>query len=108
LQNQLNVAQGELDSWTNSSNQQAEQVNTAQTAVMEAQDALDEAAALYNSNKVIYDNYFDIVNSAEQAVTIAINDVNVASDLVDTTYNAYVLSQQNSDSAEVQMKSGTG
>jgi hypothetical protein len=103
LQSQLDAAQSDLDSWTNSSNQQADQINTAQTAVMEAQDALDAAEEAYVSDKVTYDNYFTLVVSAEQAVALAIEDVNVAANLVDSTYNDYAIAQQNADAAQAAM-----
>lgn len=103
LQSQLDAAQADLDSWTNSSNEQANQINTAQTAVMEAQEALDAAEATYNSNKAAYDQYFTQVSSAEQAVAVAIDDVNIAADLVDSTYNDYAIAQQNADAAQANM-----
>jgi len=105
LQSQLDAAQADLDSWTNSSNDQANQINNAQTAVMEAQDALDAAEATYNSDKANYDQYFAQVSSAEQAVTVAIQDVNTAADLVDSTFNDYMVAQQNADNAQTAMNS---
>lgn len=103
LQSQLDTAQSNLNSWTNSSNQQADQINTAQTAVMEAQDALDVAEAAYASDKATYDSYFTLVVSAEQAVAAAIDEVNVSADLVDSTYESYVIAQQNADNAQNDM-----
>ena len=103
LQSQLDAAQSSLDSWTNSSNQQADQINSAQTAVMEAQDSLDAAEATYNTNKSIYDSYFTLVESAEQAVALAIENVNIAGDLVDSTYSSYAVAQQNADNAQTAM-----
>jgi len=103
LQSQLEAAQANLDSWTNSSNDQADKINSAQTIATEAKDALDAAEAAYISNKATYDDYFGLVVAAEQVVAAAIEEVNVAADLVDNTYNDYLLAQQNADNAQSQM-----
>ena len=103
LESQLHSAQADLDSWANSSNDQADKINSAQTAATEAKDALDVAEAAYISDKATYDDYFSLVATAEQAVAVAIADVNIAADLVDSTYNDYLVAQQNSDMAQAQM-----
>ena len=104
LQNQLNTAQANLDSWMNSSNEQANLINDAQTAATEAKDALDEAANNYALKKSDYDSWYNNeVIVAEQKVVNAINEVHAAADLVDVTYNSYFVAQQNADSAQVQM-----
>jgi peptidoglycan hydrolase CwlO-like protein len=103
LQNQLNNAQANLDSWSNSSNAQAEQINTAQTNVMLAQDALDAAEQQYLSDKSNYDEYYSQVVAAQNAVVLAIADVNNAADLVDSTYTDYQIAQINADNAQAEM-----
>jgi predicted nucleic acid-binding Zn-ribbon protein len=103
LQSQLDAAQASLDSWTNSSNDQADKINSAQTIATEAKDALEAAEAAYISDKATYDDYFGLVVAAEQVVAAAIEEVNVAADLVDSTYYDYLLAQQNADNAQAQM-----
>jgi peptidoglycan hydrolase CwlO-like protein len=103
LQNQLNTAQANLDSWLNSSNSQAELINTAQTEVTLAQEALDTAEANYLSNKSDYDEYYLEVVDAEQLVIGAISEVNNAADLVDSTFDSYSAAQQNADNAQIDM-----
>jgi len=103
LQNQLNAAQANLDSWTNSSNDQAVLINSAQTAATEAQEALDIASSDYLSKKGDYDSWYAQVQEAEQLVSVAIVDVNAAADVVDNTYNDYLVAQANADNAEVEM-----
>jgi len=103
LQNQLSNAQANLDSWTNSSNSQADQLNVAQTAATEAQDALDAAVADYNSKKANYDVAFANVRAAEAVVAQAIDAVNAAADVVDSTYDSYAMAQQNADNAQAAM-----
>ena len=103
LQNQLNTAQANLDSWLNSSNSQAELINTAQTEVTLAQEALDTAEANYLSDKSDYDEYYLEVVDAEQLVIGAILEVNNAADLVDSTFDSYSAAQQNADNAQIDM-----
>jgi septal ring factor EnvC (AmiA/AmiB activator) len=103
LQNQLNQAQANLDSWTNSSNDQANQINDAQTAATEAKDALDVAAADYAAKRGNYDAAYADEQIAEAAVAQAVAAVNAASDVVDNTFNNYVVAQQNSDNAQAAM-----
>lgn len=103
LQNQLSTAQANLDSWSNSSNAQADQLNVAQTAATEAQDALDIAISDYNGKKATYDVAFADVKAAEAVVAQAVAAVNAAADVVDSTYDSYVLTQQNSDNAQAVM-----
>lgn len=103
LQNQLNAAQANLDSWINSSNDQAVLINSAQTAATEAQEALDIASSDYLSKKNDYDSWYTEVQQAEQLVSAAITDVNAAADVVDNTYNDYLVAQANADNAEAEM-----
>ena len=104
LQNQLNNAQTNLDSWQNSSNEQANLINDAQTAATEAQDALDVAANNYALKKNDYDTWYsNEVVIAEGKVSNAIDLLNNAADVVDSTYEDYVIAQANADSAQVQM-----
>jgi F0F1-type ATP synthase membrane subunit b/b' len=104
LQNQLNNAQENLESWMNSSNQQANLINDAQTAATQAQDALDEAAENYALKKSDYDSWYNNeVRIAEEKVVNAVNEVSDAADLVDATYNDYFLAQTNADNAQAQM-----
>jgi len=103
LQNQLSTAQDNLDSWSNSSNSQADLINSAQTAATEAQDALDIAISDYNGKKATYDVAFADVKAAEAVVAQAVAAVNAAADVVDSTYDSYVLTQQNSDNAQAVM-----
>lgn len=103
LQSQLNTAQANLDSWMNSSNAQAEQINNAQSAATLAQEALDNAAADYSTKKTDYDSWYLKVQTAEAAVAAAIAEVNAAADVVDSTFDAYVLAQQNADNAQAEM-----
>ncbi|NBW57123.1 hypothetical protein EBR43_04930 [bacterium] len=105
LQNQLNDAQANLDSWSSSSNEQAVAINTAQTAVTEAQDALDAANAQYLSDKATYDSYYSTVVDAQNSVAIAIADVNTAADLIDSTYATYEQKQIAADNAQTAMNS---
>ena len=103
LQNQLNTAQANLDSWMTSSNAQAEQINFAQTAATEAQDILDFVAIDYADKKNDYDAWFVEVQAAETVVAQAIDAVNAAADVVDSTYDSYAVAQQNADNAQAQM-----
>jgi len=104
LQNELNNAQANLESWMNSSNQQANLINDAQTAATLAQDALDAAAENYALKKNDYDSWYNNeVRIAEEKVVDSVNEVNDAADLVDATYNDYLLAQNNADNAQAQM-----
>jgi len=103
LQNQLNAAQASLDSWTNSSNEQAELINSAQTAATEAEQALDAALSNYELKRADYDAWYVQVQAAEEVVVEAIADVNAAADVVDSTYDDYSVAQANADNAEAEM-----
>jgi hypothetical protein len=103
LQNQLNTAQANLDSWLTSSNSQAELINTAQTAVTEAQDALDAAKVKYDESKTTYNAYYAEVSAAEALVSAAIAEVTSAANAVDSTYDVYLTAQQNADNAQAAM-----
>jgi len=103
LQNQLNTAQANLDSWLTSSGSQAELINTAQTELTLAQEALDNAEETYLSDKAGYDLYYLEVAAAEQLVVSAIAEVNAAADLVDSTFDSYAVAQQNANVAEAEM-----
>lgn len=103
LQNQLANAQANLDSWMNSSNAQAEQINFAQTAATKAQDTLDFVAADYADKKSDYDAWFVEVQAAETVVAGAVAEVQSAADVIDQTYDSYLIAQQNADNAQAQM-----
>jgi len=103
LQNQLANAQANLDSWMNSSNAQAEQINSAQTAATEAKDTLAFVAADYADKKRDYDAWFIEVQGVETVVAQAVAEVIAAADVVDSTYNDYAVAQQNADTAQAQM-----
>lgn len=104
LQNQLNNAQINLNSWQNSSNEQANLINDAQTAATEAKDALEIAANDYVLRKNDYDAWYsNEVVVAEGKVANAINLLNNAADVVDSTYADYATAQVNADNAQAQM-----
>ena len=103
LKNQLDNAQANLDSWMNSSNEQANLINNAQSAATQAKDALEQAANNYALTKNNYDSWYNEVAIAEQKVANAVNEVHTAADMVDTTYNNYLLAQNNADNAQIQM-----
>ena len=104
LQNQLNDANTNLESWMNSSNEQANLINDAQTAATEAQDALDTAANNYALKKNDYDVWYNNeVKVAEGKVANAIEQLNSAADLVDSTYEDYATAQTNADNAQAEM-----
>lgn len=104
LNNQLNDANFNLDSWMNSSNEQANLINNAQTLATEAKDALEVAANDYAIKKADYDAWYNNeFRIAEEKVSIAIDALNVAADLVDTTYDEYTIAQTNADNAQAQM-----
>jgi len=104
LQNELNNAQANLESWMNSSNEQANLINDAQTAATQAEDALNEAVNDYALKKSDYDSWYNNeVRTAEQKVATAVSQVAEAADLVDATYNNYFLAQNNADNAQAQM-----
>jgi peptidoglycan hydrolase CwlO-like protein len=103
LQNQLANAQANLDSWMSSSNEQANLINDAQTAATEAKDTLEFVAADYADKKNDYDAWFIEVQSAETVVASAIAEVYAAADVIDRTYDSYLIAQQNADNAQAQM-----
>lgn len=103
LQSQLDTAQANLDSWMNSSNEQAEQINNAQSAATLAQEALNAASSDYSSKKSDYDAWYSQVEIAQGIVAGAIAEVNAAADVVDSTFDAYVVAQQNADNAQAEM-----
>jgi hypothetical protein len=104
LQNQLDNANINLNSWMNSSNEQANLINEAQTTATEAQDALDAAANDYSLKKGDYDSWYnDEVRVAEDKVTNAIEQLNNAADIIDSTYLDYANAQANADNAQAQM-----
>ena len=103
LQNQLLAAQNDLDSWLNNGGEQSNLINDAQSAVMVAGDALDSAALSYTHEKNVYDALFADNAVAEGLVSEAVDKVNRAADLVDSSYAVYDNSQVNSDLAEFEL-----
>jgi len=103
LQNQLNDANVNLDSWMNSSNDQANQINDAQTSATQAKDALEAATADYADKKAAYDQAYAKEQLASQAYNQAVNDLNASSDLVDSTYATWIDAQAASDAAQADL-----
>ena len=100
LQQQLQTARANLDSWQNSSNAQADQINAAQTTATQAKDALAAAAADYAAKKAAYDALYAQEQIGEAQTGQAVAALNAASDAVDSTYAAYQNAMAASDAAQ--------
>jgi len=103
LQNQLKDANTNLDSWTNSSNEQANLINDAQTLATQASDAFDAAKIDYADKKNAYDQAYAKQQSASQAYNQAVNDLNASADLLDNKYTIWLDAQAASDFAEAEL-----
>jgi hypothetical protein len=100
LENQLANAQANLESWTGSSNNQANLINEAQTIATEAKDALEVAANNYAEKKAAYDAAYAHEQASEAAVINAGNELNIADDNLAQAYSDWVNAQSVSDAAD--------
>lgn len=99
VQTQLDTAQAQLDALKNSSSNDAQLLAQAQSDVFLAQEALDNAAADYNSKQALYDIAFANQSEAEDNFNDAVDAVAAASDAVDAAYAAYETANNNSSAA---------
>lgn len=99
VQSQLDAAQAQLDALKNSSSNDAQLLAQAQSDVFLAKEALDNAAADYDSKQALYDIAFANQSEAEDNFNDAVDAVAVASDAVDAAYAAYEAANNNSSNA---------
>jgi len=105
LTNQVAQAKQVLAQLQNDSNGQAAQLNDAQTAVTQAQDALDIAQAAYATHQTDYDKQFVAVQAAESKVADQVVAVSDAADTVDATFTNYEAKQHATDVAQLAAES---
>ena len=99
VQSQLDAAQAQLNTLKNSSNNDAQLLAQAQNDAFLAQEALDAAAADYDSKQSLYNTAFANQSAAEDNFNDAVNAVALASDAVDAAYAAYEAANTASNNA---------
>jgi hypothetical protein len=99
VQTQLDTAQAQLDALKNSSSTDAQLLAQAQNDAFLAKEALDAAAANYDSKQSAYDVAFANQSAAEDNFNAAVDAVALASDAVDAAYAAYENANSNSANA---------
>lgn len=100
LTNQIAQAKQVLAALQTDSNGQTAQLNDAQTAVTQAQDALDIAQAAYASQQIAYDKQFADEQTAEGKVADQVAAVSAAADQVDATFTDYQTKQAATDASQ--------